>query len=84
MPRTHPNPPTTTIYPDDHDMIYANKQSRTDKLDEVHPGEPAGSIRGQVIGLLNAIQYLKRACVFCFCYGGGTLVWSMCMYVCMY
>lgn len=36
-------------------------QHLTDGLDEVRPGEPIGSIRGQVIGLLNAIQYLKRA-----------------------
>ncbi len=35
----------------------------TDGLDEVRPGEMAGSIRGQVIGLLNAIQYLKRTLI---------------------
>ena len=41
------------------DPCHATKN--TDKLDEVQPGEQAGSIRVQVIGLLNAIQYLKRA-----------------------
>lgn len=44
-------------------MMYTTPPHResTDKLDEVHPGEPAGSIRGQMIGLLSAIQYLKCA-----------------------